>query len=143
MGQFVDAVLEFNDKALERADLVLKYAAQDLSEDVTKPIYEGGRMRVDTGFLRASFRATLDVPILTAIEKPDGEYFAFDSAAIGLTINRMTMGQTLYLTFTANYARHREYGARGQAPDAFVRTYTADWQGYVNRAAERVKKLDC
>jgi len=143
MGEFQNAVLAWQDKAMKHANLVLKYAVQELIEDIVKTIPEGGRMRVDTGFLRASLRAQLEVPIMQVITKPDGEEgsYPLDVAEVTLTINRMQIGQTLHVGFTANYARYREFGANGQPPDAFVRTHTAAWQNYISRAAARVRQM--
>ena len=142
MTTFVDAVLNFERGAIDDASRITKMATQALFHDVLRPVAKGGRMRVDTGFLRASARVTLHTPDLSQIKHPDpgGETrYTMDDGAIGLTINRMRSGDTVYMMFTANYARHREYGANGQAPDMFVRFHTNQWQEYVNEAAARVR----
>ena len=50
------------------------------------------------------------------------------------------VNDTIYVGFTAGYAVHREYGANGQAPDAFVRSAAQQWQGIVNQKASELKR---
>lgn len=147
---FSAQVADWVARSEEKLSLVVKFAAQDLFEDVLLPVGEGGRMRVDTGFLRASARVTLDNPILQQQDNPTGSrpkeergipIYSIDDGAINLVINRMKPGQTLFMTFTANYARHREYGVRGRSPDAFVSSHTALWQMYCDRAVQKVRNM--
>jgi hypothetical protein len=126
---------------------VFQEATQAMFYGVLSPVGGGGRMRVDTGFLRASFAVSLDNPILRVEKNPSprrsddggGIKFPFDSGPISLVINQADVGQTIYGMFTANYARPREYGARGKPGDGFVMTNAARWQDYVNEATLKVK----
>lgn len=120
----------------ERIDAVFKLATQELFYGTLKPVGEGGRMRVDTGFLRGGFTASLDNPVLESRSRPDSEgTYSLDVGAISLTIASANIGQTVYGMFTANYARPREYGSRGKPGDGFVMTNAAQWQDYVDEAA--------
>ena len=125
----------------QRMEAVAKTATQELFIEVVKPVGQGGRMRVDTGFLRASFRASLDAPINLSLENPDPEngVFKLDQGEISLTINRAEIGQTIFGTFTANYARPREYGSRGQPADAFVLSNAQRWPDFVREAVATVR----
>ncbi|NHK29191.1 HK97 gp10 family phage protein [Parvularcula flava] len=123
-----------------RAETVTKVAADKVFAGVTTPVAQGGRMRVDTGFLRSSFEVTLNVPVDAVRYKPeDVDRFTFDPGEITLSLAGFELGDTIYGVFTANYARYREYGANGQPPDAFVRTEVLQWQDYVNEAVREVR----
>lgn len=128
-------------KTKARQEAVAKTATQELFFEVIKPTAQGGRMRVDTGFLRASFVASLDAPVNLVTENPDpknGE-FTTDLGAISLVINGAELGQIIFGTFTANYARPRELGSRGQPPDAFVLANAQNWQQFVTDAIIQVR----
>ena len=97
-------------------------------------------MRVDTGFLRASAEVTLNNPVLRLEDNPDDTaVYAFDPGPIALTIAGADAGDTIFMTFTASYARAREFGARGQAPDAFVAANVARWQDIVTASALKIQ----
>lgn len=128
-------------KSKARMEAVAKTATQELFIEVLRPMKQGGRMRVVTGFLRASFQASLDAPVNLSVANPDPENgeFSTDLGAILLVIDGADLGQTIYGAFTANYARPREYGARGQAPDAFVLTNAQRWPEFVQEAITQVR----
>jgi len=52
--QFFGRVSNWAKKAKDRRDAVLKQAVQDMTNDMQTPRAKGGRMPVDTGFLRNS-----------------------------------------------------------------------------------------
>ncbi|CAM3779314.1 HK97 gp10 family phage protein [Litorimonas haliclonae] len=136
MNDFDAQVDEWIAKSERRIEAVFKIATQELFYGVLKPAREGGRMRIDTGFLRSSFQASIGQPVLRLEPRPDGEAsFTPDTGAISLTINQADLGQTIFGMFTANYARPREYGSRGKPGDGFVLTNAARWQSFVNDAA--------
>lgn len=138
MADFDVEVQAWVGQTKEDIETVFKIASQELFFAILTPVSQGGRMRVDTGFLRASFRVTLDTPVLRATAN-EGVSYTFDSGPIALTINGASIGQTIFGTFTANYARFREYGAKGQPPDAFVMTNAARWDEFVNEAVLQVR----
>lgn len=124
-----------------RVETVLKMATQELFYGVLKPVREGGRMRIETGFLRSSFTVTLNAPMTRAVPRPDGDAtYSVDTGAISLVINQAEIGQTIYGVFAANYARPREYGSRGKPGDGFVMTNAARWQDYVDEAVLAVRR---
>jgi hypothetical protein len=125
-------------------EAIFKESSQELAVEVQKPRSEGGRMRVDTGFLRASLLAsTSAMPAIVRGSGPaDGATYAPDFGQIEAVIAGSEIGDTIYIGFTAGYAGAREYGARGQAPDAFVRTAAQRWGSIVDaKAAELKSKL--
>jgi hypothetical protein len=138
---FSASISEWVRKSEARIEAVVKASAQDIAAEVVKPIAKGGRMRVDTGFLRNSLMAsTSSMPRINPKARP-GENSAYGdpSGEIALVIAGAAAGEPIYLGFTASYARHREFGANGQPGDAFVRTAAAKWQEIVNRNARALQ----
>lgn len=138
---FSTAVAGWAEKVEGAVEAVFKESVQDLAVEVQKPVSEGGRLRVDTGFLRASLLAsTSAMPGIVRGSKPaDGASYAPDFGQIEAVIAGSEIGDTIYLGFTAGYAGAREYGARGQAPDAFVRTAAQRWPQIVDAKAAELK----
>lgn len=114
-------------------EAVFKESVQELVSIAQTPRAAGGRMRVDTGFLRASLLASTSMmPAINPSAKPsDGGSYAYSGAEISAVIAGSDLGQTIWLGYTAAYAGYREYGARGQTPDAFVRTAAQKWPAIV------------
>ena len=124
------------------AEAVFKESAQAVVSEMQRPRAKGGRMRVDTGFLRNSLLASTSAmpSIIPGSGPSDGATYSFDESAIEAVIAGAELGETIYVGYTASYAGYREYGARGQAPDAFVRTATQQWQSIVDSKAAELKK---
>ena len=120
---------------------IFKESVQELANRVQTTRSAGGRMRVDTGFLRASLMAsTTAMPLIDPKMGPvEGQAYVFDAGVIEAIIAGSELGDTIYLGYTAAYATHREYGARGQAPDAFVRTAAQQWPQIVDEKAAELK----
>lgn len=121
----------------ERVETIVKESAQRVIAEAQKPVGQGGRMRVKTGFLRASGQAsTTSMPTISAnASHVAGQGYDYSDAAIALVIAGARMGQTLYFGYTANYAAAREFGARGQTPDAFVRSASQMWPQIVKQVS--------
>lgn len=101
----------------------------------------GGRMRVDTGFLRASLVATTSLSLPLKRHNPDGRKFNYDPNTVLLVLLSATMDDVITLSYTANYARFREYGTRFQGPDRFVGLAVQKWQQFVDRAVAEAGAL--
>lgn len=119
-------------KTKQRSEAVLKTAAQHLGEEVI------WRTPVDTGFLRASFGATLNTKLTVGPGRgvPGQSYATPD---ITLAIEGAKLGDTIYMTFTANYARFVEYGTINQHPAAMVRLSARNWPHHVAQAIREAK----
>lgn len=115
---------------------VAKQSIQDVMLDAQTPVAKGGRMPVDTGFLRNS--------IVSGIE---GSTSNEGNDAITFTIAGMDLGDVLTFAWTAEYALRRHYGFNGT--DSLGRTYSetgalwrdaaaAKWQQTVRKNAFRV-----
>jgi hypothetical protein len=124
----------------QRMDAVFKESTQRVFEEVLVPVGAGGNMPVDTGFLRASFQATLNAPTTTPTFRPEnpGTYTP-DVAQVALVINGATRGDTIYGVFTANYAVDQEYGSRGRDGRGFVRLAAQRWQQIVSAVASELQ----
>ncbi|CAL8972861.1 hypothetical protein RHODGE_RHODGE_01025 [Rhodoplanes serenus] len=121
-----------------RMTAVFRQSAQEVIEEMQTPVGEGGRMPVDTGFLRSSLQVSLNAdPVPATRENPGGIHGAPDAAS--LVIGGAELGDRIVASYSANYARHVEYGARGRPPRGFVRGAAQQWQSIVRRVAQRLK----
>ncbi|KKX25296.1 hypothetical protein [Rhizobium sp. LC145] len=138
---FTAQVAAFAEKVPGAVEAVFKESVQEVSEEMLKPTREGGRLRVVTGFLRASALAsTTAMPRIIAGSGPvEGQTYPFDFAQIEAVIAGADITDTIYVGFTAGYAAHREYGANGQPADAFVRMAAQNWPIIVDRKAAEIR----
>lgn len=138
---FAASVAAWAEKVEGAAEAIFKEAVQDLVEEVQRPQAAGGRMRVDTGFLRASLMASTSAmpQIIQGSTPTAGQSYAADFGQIEAVIVGADIGETVYLGYTAGYAAFREYGSNGQPADAFVRTAAQRWPQIVEVRAAAVK----
>lgn len=120
----------------KRLEATFKASAQDMAEEMTLPTAKGGRMRVKTGFLRSSLMAsTASMPRISTDGRPpsdaEDESFGLDAGSIEAVILGAQLGETIYLGFTAAYARPREYH------DGFVEGAALNWQQTVDKNAKK------
>jgi hypothetical protein len=118
----------------DRTEAVFKESAQRVVETMQKPVAAGGNMPVETGFLRASLRTTLNSPASGSIANP-GNPVQYDDGSVALAINGAELGDTIYAVYTAKYARRSEYGFVGE--DSLGRTYNQVGRGFVRLAAQQ------
>lgn len=99
------------------------------------------RIPVDTGFARASVRASLQSmpPINPASKGEDGRTYPFDGGNITLTIAGAQLGQTIYVGWTASYVGYLENGHSKQAPSGFVGLAALEWPTIVNQVTAELK----
>jgi len=133
-------VKKFIGKSERRLEAITKQSVQDLIEQVQLPTGKGGRMRIDTGFLRASGQASLN-GMPTGPSRPVSSEPTFYNDGSGevpdtvvLTIARFKMGGRIWFGWTANYAKHRE------AHDAFLRLGVQNWQSIVDKNVQLMKQ---
>lgn len=125
-----------------RLKVMYQYALSDMIEDMQRPVAKGGRMRVDTGFLRASGRAALDgFPSGNGVKPanaPTGQYTGiydnFNVQSVTAVIATMDLGDTFYFGWVARYAPTRE------TYDGFMALPLQNWQQYVDDAVVKVKR---
>lgn len=95
----------------QRMLAVMQSSLQDVVNEMQQPVAKGGKMRVDTGFLRASGRASLTAFPSGPSIKPSAaapNSYTWNGEAISATLIKMKFGDTFYFGWTANYARYRE-----------------------------------
>lgn len=134
-------IQDFVVKSEDRLLAVMRSSLRDVVEDMQTPVAKGGRMRVDTGFLRASGRSSLDgfpsgvgqKPAGAPVGQYTGVYDDFDGTALNATLLEMKLGDTFFWGWVAEYAPIREIY------DGFMDTAIQNWQGYVTTNSERFR----
>ena len=134
MKTFTAQVDEWVRASEARMLAVVKESTKRTLDRMQKPVAKGGNMPVDTGFLRNSLQAGINMPKPGPTENP-GRPVAYSEADVMLALQGFDLGDTLYLTYSANYARHVEYGANGRPGRGFVRLATQRWQQTVSQVA--------
>lgn len=127
---FQAQVKAFADRAEEKLEAVIKKSAEEVFEIAQRPKAQGGRMPVDTGFLRNSLVASLD-----------GGTVGGGTEAYTLAISGMELGQTIFGGWTAEYALHQEYGTAYMPGNFYMLGAAQEWQSIVARNAEKVRNL--
>jgi len=110
-----------------RLEAVWKTAAQDIAREVQTPRAKGGKLPVDTAFLRNSFAADVNA---TPAGNGNSSYTA---GPISIVINRARIGDRVVFGWGANYAIIME------SKYFFLRSAAQNWQKIVDRAAQKVK----
>lgn len=146
MGKFSDQIKAFNKEFESLYRATARIAVQETVEMAQRVHKKGGRMRVKTGFLRASIQGALHgMPSgpttniivdaagnATVKEYPVGDQVAGEPIAVALLKWDPVTGGPFFVGWTANYARHRE------AQDGFLRGAVEVWDQTVARVAKRV-----
>ncbi len=109
---------------------MVKQSAQEVFSIAQTPKAQGGRMPVDTGFLRNSLIAELN-----------GAQVGGGADAYTLAVAGLELGDTVFAGWTANYARFQEYGTSNMAGNFFMLNAAQQWQAIVARNAELVRNL--
>lgn len=98
------------------------------------------RIPVDTGFARASIRASLQsMPPIGSGKPAIGGSYAYNPSEIILVIAEAALGQTIYIGWTANYAGALERGHSQQAPSGFIRLAALQWPETVKQVSAEAK----
>jgi hypothetical protein len=109
-GHFQADIEDFVTTSEKRMIALMRASIQDVVLNAQQPVGKGGRMRVDTGFLRASGQSSLNGmpsgPTRGELTAP-GSY-EFNPNTVQVTLGNMQIGVTFHFGWTANYARYRE-----------------------------------
>ncbi|WP_313609337.1 HK97 gp10 family phage protein [Rhizobium sp.] len=136
--KFAADVRAFADKTRVQMHAVLAESLQDVVEIAQTPKAKGGRMPVDTGYLRNSLVSGLN-----------GSFGPPSADSYLLTIAQFQIGDVIRFAWTAPYARRINSGFSGT--DSLGRTYeqvgahfidaaAAQWPQIVTANAARLKK---
>lgn len=130
MSVFTAQIKAFAESTKQKMEAVVKQSAQEVFSVAQTPVAQGGRMPVDTGFLRNSLIAEID-----------GARVGGGADAYVLAIAASEPGQTIFGGWTANYARHIEYGTSRFQGRFYMLSAAQQWQAIVSRNAELVRNL--
>ena len=130
MKDFGDQVADFTKKYKKRMRATARLSVEKTAEMANVPTAKGGRMRVDTGFLRSSIAARVG-GMPSGPSSGDGPT-AGTPIAVTLLQWEPDEGK-VYVGWTANYARPREYR------DGFMRGAVEKWPQTVDAVVRQVK----
>lgn len=127
---FADQIRRHSRNYQDRFRRVYRQSVEETVNDAQTATTDGGRMRVDTGFLRDSGGAALN-------QMPSGPSKQGETGQTGMSLAeglaRWQPGDTFNWGWSANYARPREY------KDGFMRGATDKWTDTVNRVARSAR----
>lgn len=140
-ANFTATVHEFVTKTPERLRAVFRESTQRVASKAANGV------PVDTGFARASVRASLEsMPLadMQAPPKPPGHVqgqviYPYDGSEITLTIAHAELKDTIFIGWSANYAIYLEYGHSNKAPSGFVRIAAEQWPQIVAEVSAELK----
>lgn len=125
----------------ERQQAVYAGSVQRTLSIAQEPVGLGGNMPIDTGFLRSSLVANLGTAIPAMTFKPEGDQqHSYEATAVNLTIANAKVTDPIVAAWTANYAVHQEYGARGREGRRFVGLAAQRWQDVVNAESAELQR---
>jgi hypothetical protein len=138
MALFDNQVRQFTKEYRARLRAVAREAVQDTISMAQRTEPEGGRMRIDTGFLRASGQAALHTMPSGQVRPKKGSkkgaytrQVAGDPIAVTLLRWDPNTRDVLFVGWTAAYARERE------AKDSFLGNATEVWDQTLRKAVKR------
>lgn len=136
MGEFTATVAAWATRSEKVMGAIRNESVKRVIQDAQLSDDKGGRMRVDTGFLRSSGQLSLSGmptgPIRPADDaiKNDPRY---DVSPSVLILAGAKLENTLYFGWTANYAAYREWH------DGFLRIAVQKWPSIVNAVVGELK----
>lgn len=117
-----------------RMTAVFRESTQRVGEEANTTVHEGGKLPIDTGFLRSSYAVSMNGMPLGLGEPPSRDAtYRFDSGAVDLVINNAEIGDTIFGGWTARYARVQE------ERNGFQRSAAQRWPQIVNVVVGEVK----
>jgi len=140
MTTFSAQVDQWVKKTKERQEAVFKKSVERTIEIMQTPVAKGGNMPVDTGFLRSSFQAGLNAPVFGPTQPPKKRVsFSYNGSQATMVIASAEIGDTIFGTYSANYAKFVHDGANGRPGRPFVRLAAQQWQTTVNQVVQEAK----
>ena len=134
----VDAIVAKTEK---RMTALARESIQRTIDIAQMPVAKGGKMRVDTGFLRASGQASYNgMPTGETRGEVKGEgeeaksvNYTYDGTGATTQLSKLQLGTIFYFGWTAAYAKYRE------AYDGFLETAVQKWPDTVAKVTEEIK----
>ncbi len=97
------------------------------------------RIPVDTGFARASVRASLSSMPPTVKAPAGGGAVSYNPGDISAVLAGAKVGDTAFIGWTAEYAGALEYGHSQQAPSGFLRVSLEEWPRIVEQVTQQAQ----
>jgi len=121
-------------KTEKRSIALARQSTQELVDQAQKSVAKGGKMRVDTGFLRASGQMSLN-GMPTGLVRPDTDQDAYDwdRTTVITTLAKLKLGGAAFFGWTANYAKYRE------TYDGFLEAAVQNWPAIVDKVTKQIK----
>ena len=138
MGKFEQQINQFARKYEAKFKAIGRLSVQDTISMAQRVRKQGGRMRIETGFLRASIQAALHgMPQgpnanENSQKYPEGSRVTGEDTSIVLLRWDPNKRTPLFVGWTANYARIRE------SKDGFLRGSVEKWDQTVFKAVKKV-----
>lgn len=130
----IDDIVKLTDAKITA---VVRQSVQEVIDIAQTPLAKGGKMRVDTGFLRASGQMSLS-GMPSGPTRPDNDakpgQYSYNAATVLLNLGKFKVGQTIYFGWTANYAKYRE------VYDGFLASAVKNWPAIVEKNVRKVSK---
>jgi len=121
-------------KTEKRLIALARQSTQELVDQAQTPVAKGGKMRVDTGFLRASGQMSLNgMPTGPVRPDTDQEQYSWQQTTVITTLAKLKLGGAAFFGWTANYAKYRE------AYDGFLETAVQNWPAIVDKVTNQIK----
>lgn len=120
---------------------IFRESAQRVTNAMTLARGLGGNLPVDTGYLRASIQAskTAPPPINPTSKGNEGQPYAFNAGPINMVIEGAKLGETVFITATASYSAHVNYGTSKQPAALFVEQAAQQWPQIVTQVQNELK----
>ena len=110
-GRFTSDVEDIVAVSEKRMIALMRQSISDVIDNAQTPVGKGGRMRVDTGFLRASGQPSLNgMPQGPSRgERTEPNSYSYDEGNnVTVKLGDLQIGGVFYFGWTAAYARYRE-----------------------------------
>ncbi|WP_234852703.1 hypothetical protein [Pseudoxanthomonas winnipegensis] len=134
--KFSRQVNAWAEKAKLRQLVVFRESSQELLLQANVAAGKGGRMPVDTGFLRNSIAASKEgVPMGQGRPRKGVKYSEPVNGDPSLVFATLQIGDKVWAGWTAVYAARIEHGFIGE--DSAGRTYAQSGRGFFRAAAQR------
>lgn len=133
IGAQVDAFALATEK---RMVALVRQSTQNTADIAQHPVAKGGRMRVDTGFLRASGQMSLNGLPTGPVrgEKTEKNSYETPVHTTITALSKFELGNSVFFGWTANYARRRNLY------DGFLDMAVKDWPNIVARVASEIRR---
>lgn len=138
-AKFSTKVDAFAKKVEARLRVIALESVQETVSLAQRTRGEGGRMRVATGFLRASVQGAIEQMPSGPTDNPEKKEYPKDAVVAGEPVVVTLLHwdpikeETFFVGWTANYARHRE------TLDGFLRGAVELWDQTVNKAVKKAE----